>query len=137
MIDDKAAISHLIVHYVLDSTYDMTTLQFSSINVTERALEFFTQNQYQKLCNFLVNADATPLLSGISGNLFEAFAHRALSSGGVFEFRDLDNDNSTAGSITLPKLDVERFSDIGKCKDHQQYFIPWNPNYPCIGINRE
>ena len=31
----------------------------------------------------------------------------------------------------MTALGTDRFTDIKKCND-EKYFIPWNPNYPCI-----
>ena len=122
-------ISHLIVHYMVDNDFVECGLQFASSYITERALTVFIQNQHQKLCELLLNFEASPHLSGLRGNLFEAFAHRTISNGGTFDCRNLHND--TEFEIVLTERESKRFSDIRECND-DLYFLPWNPNYPCI-----
>eukprot|EP00842_Homolaphlyctis_polyrhiza_P004700 jgi/Hompol1/5230/HPOL_004312-RA len=128
-LDKNDEISHLIVHYVVNCDFQMTSLQFSSTYVTEKALRLFSENQHQKLCELLLYNDPTSITSGLRGNLFGAFAHRLLSSGGEFDYRCLDDD--IQGKLTLIKRDSDRFGDIAKCEG-DKYFIAWNPNYPCI-----
>jgi hypothetical protein len=122
-------LSHLIVHYVVDSNFEMTTLEFASIYVTEKALELFSESQHQKLCALLLYCKPASITAGLCGNLFEAFSHRTLSSGGEFEYRSLEDGSK--GLLKLAKRDSDRFSDITKCEG-DRYFVPWNPNYPCV-----
>ena len=46
-------INHKIVHFVVNDSFGMVTLQFSSIYVTNRALDFLSINQEEKLRNFI------------------------------------------------------------------------------------
>jgi hypothetical protein len=129
LLSKEEEISHRIVHYVVDESFNMTTLQFSSSYTTEKALELFSKYQHQNLCNFILYSEHSTISSGLRGNLFEAFAHRLLSNGGTYDCRSLDDGEKRC--ISLTALVTDRFTDIKKCIGGK-YFIPWNPNYPCI-----
>ena len=126
--DDE--ISHLVVHFEVNAGYTDATLRMGSSYITEKALDVFVNHQESKLKRFLLRAEHTSLLSTIRGNLFEAYAHRILSAGGEFTVRSISQETPPC-TIKLKQLKTERFYDIGQCKD-EKYFLPWNPNYPCI-----
>jgi hypothetical protein len=127
--DDR--ISHLIVHYDVDSTFCEKSLIMGSTFITELALERFIKEEEATLKRFLTSAKHTPLLASLRGNLFEAYAHRILSAGGIFEYCSLDDKTRITCHLNVPKRETERYYEIKSCKS-EKYYIPWNPNYPCI-----
>ncbi|KAI8905906.1 hypothetical protein EDD86DRAFT_211086 [Gorgonomyces haynaldii] len=124
-------VSHLVVHFNVDTTYRDGSLQFGSDYITKLALERFLNERENKLRQFLDNSQPIPLLATLRGNLFEAYAHRQLAAGGIFSVRSLDGRN-TLSQLTLKKLEMARFYEIAECQKKGNYYIPWNPNYPCI-----
>ncbi|KAF0683171.1 Aste57867_24764 [Aphanomyces stellatus] len=120
---------NLIASGALDKEDEISHIIFSSLYVTEKALDLFSNSQRNKLCEFLLNNDPASITAGLRGNLFEAYSHRVLSAGGTFAYRNLED--GTTGSFTLPQRQSDRFSDISECQS-KKYFIPWNPNYRCV-----
>jgi hypothetical protein len=59
--------SHLIVHYTVDSGFKMTTVQFSSVYVTEMALDVFVLRQHQRLRKFLQCSERSSTISDLEG----------------------------------------------------------------------
>ncbi len=133
-------ISHLIVHYDVDLSYKKKSLCLGSTYITEKALERFLSCQESELKRFLNFSEPTPLLATLRGNLFEAYSHRLLAAGGKFAIRSLEGGEPLSeldggehlSELTLPKCKMTRFYKISECQNNDSYYVPWNPNFPCI-----
>jgi NADH dehydrogenase [ubiquinone] 1 alpha subcomplex assembly factor 7 len=128
-------ISHRLVHlFINESTPDCTEIyaKFGSRFILEKALNNYIQSSKAKLVDFLAVNKANPATKPLQGNLFEQFAHQQLSEGGLFKYRSLESVDDRTYDLTLPQRKVCTFYNIKECADKGSYYIPLDPNFPCI-----
>jgi hypothetical protein len=123
-------ISHLLVHFKVWSNYLDYTLNFASKYVAEIALKLFLLYQQEELRQLLRSGGSSPFLGSLLGYLFENYAHRILSAGGLFAGRSLDD--GTLCGLVLPKMDLRRFYNLSECKNGNVYYMAAYKNQPCF-----
>lgn len=134
-IDAAGDLSHKLLHIVVEKPYVDYYISFGTPHIAELVFEKLVSEQEQALELFLRKA-TIPLLADVRGILFEVFAHRRLSHGGVFTFRELldSGGHGEERDITLSASRVHSIrtvSDISSCGDGE-YCKPTISNFPVV-----
>jgi hypothetical protein len=113
--DKSSKIAHRLIHIVPSDDYKRVTLKFGS----QKNCDAFVSQYYATCENRFINFIETQtdaVYANLRGQLFEAYAHRLIASGGEFKVRELTTGkNIESTSIILAKAHTEYFSDMSSC----------------------
>ena len=130
-ISKEDQISHRVVHFKVEPPfYTDCTLTMASVYALNEASKKFLSHSEREVKYFLYCTAGMLSLAFFRAKVFEGYAHQKLSEGGNFPMRCLED--KTEGILMLPKRNTAEFHDISNCKDSGVYYIPVNPDFPCI-----
>jgi hypothetical protein len=124
-------IGHRIVHFDVEPPcYTRRSMIMASEYVKNKVLEKYIGSREEELKHFLATCKRMTFMTSVCGNLFEAYAHKKLSTGGEFLVRSLDEDREWKMKLSPTKLKI--FSFLSECKESDTYYRPLNDNYAGI-----
>eukprot|EP00878_Enallax_costatus_P018928 GHUV01019952.1.p1 GENE.GHUV01019952.1~~GHUV01019952.1.p1 ORF type:complete len:392 (+),score=144.98 GHUV01019952.1:488-1663(+) len=77
----RADFSHTLGHYHVDSSFQLRGIRAASPAVLQAVFGVQDNNLKQTLREFVIGAEAEPLLAAVRGYMFEAYGHRMLRAG--------------------------------------------------------
>jgi len=113
LIDTKRnEVVHRLLHLLPTSDYSECVLQFASTWVFKRLCEDSTGRILDEAEVFL-RSDHAACYAALSGQIFEAFAHRKLAAGGSFLVRELTSGRESQEIIPpLPQQTITTLADL-------------------------
>jgi len=144
-------INHRLIHIIPNANYESATLQFGSQKICDAFLAQYYDCVETEFIKFIETKTDT-VYASLRGQLFEAYAHRAIAAGGEFLTRNLAKKEQN--NVTFPATDIEYFSGhlpTGLASSHAsssssssssasgsnyetktKYFIPHSKNYAVV-----
>jgi len=103
-LDALDDVSHMIVHYDVDSSFKSVSMRFASKFVEDAVNAEMVKSCLADWTNFIFTGSVgKPSLAAIRGSFFESFSHGRLPRGGTFAVRALAS-GSVVGSWQIPVL---------------------------------
>lgn len=101
-----------LIHYNVEwfqtdgTTPDFRTasMDFSSDEIADLIMKQKEVEEQSEVVSFLTSAAGKPVVAGMRGKVFERYAHRVLSAGGIFKYRWENDANHTAGFVSFPPM---------------------------------
>ena len=133
-IDAATEASHRILHIVTQQPFVSKSIAFGSAYIRDRLAELLFSQQRQAVSDFLIGSASSPQLAGVRGDLFEAYAHRILSSGGEFRVRSLDDGVEKTWQVQrcVGTHFVRNPPDLAQCPSNLHYCQPVTRNFPAV-----
>jgi len=113
--DQSSWIAHRLIHIVPSDDYKRVTIKFGSQKICDAFVSQYYDTCESRFISF-INTKTDAVYANLRGQLFEAYAHRLIASGGIFNVRELTSGkNQKSKIVKFPKADTEYFSDMSSC----------------------
>jgi hypothetical protein len=139
-VDSAPEASHRLLHILTQRPYVRKSVTFGTQHILDQLTTRFLTLQARGMMTFLVSSAFSSQLATVRGDLFEAYAHRVLCSGGDFCVRCLSGRGAVAVAVDtmlqLPRSTgvhpVQRPEDLALCPSADDYCQPVIRNFPAV-----
>lgn len=134
-IDAAGDLSHKLLHIIVEKPYIRYHVSLGTMYIADKVVQKLANEQKDAFELFL-RTSTSPLMAKVRGILFEEYAHRRLSPGGVFKIKQLV-ESAGAGEERELELLASVVCSIREVKDiapFQQgdYLKPSISNFPLV-----
>jgi hypothetical protein len=139
-LDMADSLCHRLMHFVVAHNYSLDHVMFASPFVRKSIIAGADADRRKAVLSFINDSQGFGALGALRGALFEEAAHEALSAGGDFRVRSLDDASATESMLHIPPSSTRWMFDKGlsdlQVGDASDYCRPVQKNFPVVDALR-
>ncbi len=128
-------ISHRLIHIMPSADYLTPTLVFASTYVAEQIVIRLIEHDKARMIEWINSSSGQTSVAALRGTMFERIGHTLLASGGTFDYRELnDNNSNDTVSLALASAEIKQFNQVSEINmsQHVHYYQPKYSNFSVV-----